>query len=100
MLDAVCIWIPHPVDLLALNSIPAARAARLVVVPMHLKALKIFCDVVYRRSFSRAADDNGISQSGASQVVHQLERRLGVKLVDRSNRPFTLTPEGEVYYDG
>ncbi len=67
---------------------------------MHLKALKIFCDVVYRRSFSRAADDNNISQSGASQLVHQLERRLGVKLVDRSKRPFTLTPEGEVYYDG
>ncbi len=67
---------------------------------MHLKALKIFCDVVYRRSFSRTADDNGISQSGASQVVHQLERRLGVKLVDRSKRPFTLTPEGEVYYEG
>ncbi len=67
---------------------------------MHLKALKIFCDVVYRRSFSRAADDNGISQSGASQVVHQLERRLGVKLVDRSKRPFTLTPEGEAYYEG
>lgn len=67
---------------------------------MHLKALKIFCDVVYRRSFSRAADDNGISQSGASQVVHQLERRLSVKLVDRSKRPFTLTPEGEVYYEG
>jgi DNA-binding transcriptional LysR family regulator len=67
---------------------------------MHLKALKIFCDVVYRRSFSRAADDNSISQSGASQLVHQLERRLGVKLVDRSKRPFTLTPEGEVYYDG
>ncbi len=67
---------------------------------MHLKALKIFCDVVYRRSFSRAADDNGISQSGASQVVHQLERRLGVKLVDRSKRPFSLTPEGEVYYEG
>ncbi len=67
---------------------------------MHLKSLKIFCDVVYRRSFSRAADDNGISQSGASQVVHQLERRLGVKLVDRSKRPFMLTPEGDVYYEG
>ena len=67
---------------------------------MHLKALKIFCDVVYRRSFSRAADENSISQSGASQVVHQLERRLGVKLIDRSKRPFMLTPEGEVYYDG
>jgi len=35
---------------------------------MNLKSLKIFCDIVTRRSFSRAAEDNGISQSGASQV--------------------------------
>ena len=67
---------------------------------MHLKSLKVFCDVVSRRSFSRAADENGISQSGASQVVHQLEERLDVKLIDRSKRPFVLTPEGQMYYDG
>jgi DNA-binding transcriptional LysR family regulator len=67
---------------------------------MHLKSLKVFCDVVGWRSFSRAADENGISQSGASQVVHQLEQRLGVKLIDRSKRPFVLTPEGETYYEG
>jgi DNA-binding transcriptional LysR family regulator len=67
---------------------------------MHLKSLKIFCDVVGWRSFSRAADENGISQSGASQVVNQLEKRLGVKLIDRSKRPFVLTPEGEAYYEG
>jgi len=67
---------------------------------MHIKGLKVFCDVVGWRSFSRAADENGISQSGASQVVHQLEQRLGVKLIDRSKRPFMLTPEGETYYEG
>ncbi len=67
---------------------------------MQLKSLKIFCDVVGWRSFSRAASENGISQSGASQVVNQLERRLGVKLIDRSKRPFVLTPEGEAYYEG
>jgi DNA-binding transcriptional LysR family regulator len=67
---------------------------------MQLKSLKVFCDVVGWRSFSRAADENGISQSGASQVVNQLERRLGVKLIDRSKRPFVLTPEGEAYYEG
>ncbi|HEX4130534.1 MAG TPA: LysR family transcriptional regulator [Pirellulales bacterium] len=67
---------------------------------VQLKALKIFCDVVRQRSFSRAADENDISQSGASQVVHQLEEGLGVKLIDRSKRPFVLTPEGEEYYDG
>jgi len=67
---------------------------------MHLKSLKVFCDVVHRKSFSKAADDNGISQSGASQVVHHLEEHLGVKLLDRSKRPFLLTSEGEVFYEG
>ena len=65
---------------------------------MHIKSLKIFCDVVSRRSFSQAAGENGITQSGASQVVHQLEQRLGVQLIDRSRRPFVLTPEGKLYY--
>ncbi|HIF32520.1 MAG: LysR family transcriptional regulator [Pirellulaceae bacterium] len=67
---------------------------------MHFKSLKVFCDVVDCRSFSRAADRNGLTQSGTSQIVHQLEERLSVKLIDRSTRPFELTPEGQVYYSG
>ncbi len=67
---------------------------------MHFKTLKIFCDVVRQQSFSRAARENGMSQSAASQLILQLEERLAVKLIDRSKRPFVLTPEGEVYYDG
>jgi DNA-binding transcriptional LysR family regulator len=67
---------------------------------VQLKALKVFCDVVQQRSFSRAADDNDISQSGASQLVQQLEDHLGVRLIDRSKRPFVLTPEGDIYYNG
>lgn len=67
---------------------------------MHVKSLKVFCDVVARRSFSKAASENGMSQPGASQIVHQLEDSLGLKLLDRSKRPFVLTPEGEVYYEG
>lgn len=67
---------------------------------VQLKALKVFCDIVRQRSFSRAAGENDISQSGASQLVQQLEEGLGVKLIDRSKRPFVLTPEGEIYYDG
>lgn len=67
---------------------------------MHLKSLKIFCDTVALHSFSKAADENGVSQSNASQVIHQLEDRLGLELIDRSTRPFRLTPAGEKYYDG
>jgi DNA-binding transcriptional LysR family regulator len=67
---------------------------------MQLESLKIFCDVVRWASFSRGAAENEISQSSASQAVHQLEVRLGVKLIDRSKRPLVLTPQGKVYYEG
>jgi DNA-binding transcriptional LysR family regulator len=67
---------------------------------MQLESIKIFCDVVRWASFSRGAAENQISQSSASQVVHQLELRLGVKLIDRSKRPWVLTPHGKVYYEG
>jgi DNA-binding transcriptional LysR family regulator len=67
---------------------------------MQFEALKIFCDVVRWASFSRGAAENGISQSSASQAVHQLELRMGVKLIDRSKRPLVLTPHGKIYYDG
>jgi DNA-binding transcriptional LysR family regulator len=67
---------------------------------MHFKSLKVFCDVVRQRSFSRAADENQISQSSASQLVQHIEEHLGVRLIDRSKRPFVLTSEGEVYYEG
>jgi DNA-binding transcriptional LysR family regulator len=67
---------------------------------MHLRFLKIFCDIVDLGSFSRAADANGVSQSNASQVVHTLEERMGVRLIDRSKRPFVLTPEGQRFHEG
>ncbi len=67
---------------------------------MQLEALKIFCDVVRWASFSRGAVENGISQSSASQAVHNLEERLGVKLIDRSKRPLVPTEHGRIYYEG
>ncbi len=67
---------------------------------MHLKSLKIFCDIVRLGSFSKAAELNGVSQPNVSQLVHQLEERLGVKLIDRSRRPFVVTPEGNHYHQG
>ena len=67
---------------------------------MQLEWLKIYCDVVRWASFSRGARENGISQSTASQAVHQIETRLGVKLIDRSVRPLVPTPQGKVFYEG
>jgi DNA-binding transcriptional LysR family regulator len=67
---------------------------------VQFEALKVFCDVARNQSFSRAADANRISQSAVSQIVNQLEKRLGVQLVDRSRRPLQLTHPGKTYYDG
>jgi DNA-binding transcriptional LysR family regulator len=67
---------------------------------MQFRNLKVFCDVVARHSFSKAAEENGMTQSGASQAVQQLEDYLQVQLLDRSKRPFVLTPEGRVFYAG
>ena len=65
-----------------------------------LEGLKILCDVVRLRSFSRGAKMNQVTQSAASQTISHIEKRLGVQLLDRSKRPFTLTPEGQIYYEG
>lgn len=67
---------------------------------MHVKILKVFCDVVNRNSFSQAAAENDMTQSGASQAVQHLEEHLQVQLIDRTKRPFVLTAEGTVFHAG
>jgi DNA-binding transcriptional LysR family regulator len=69
-------------------------------VPMQLKHLKVFCDVATTRSFSRAAALNGISQSAVTQVVQQLEKKLGAQLIDRSKRPFVVSRAGQICLQG
>jgi DNA-binding transcriptional LysR family regulator len=66
---------------------------------MHFETLKIFCDVVRHRSFSHGASVNHVSQSAASQAIHQLEKRLGTILIDRSKRPWSLTFDGHYFFD-
>ena len=63
-------------------------------------ALKVFCDVARCRSISQAAADNDLSQPAASLIVRQLEKRLGVQLVNRLKRPLQLTALGQLYYEG
>ncbi len=62
-----------------------------------MQTLRLFCDVARHQSFSRAAAENGITQSAASQRIGQLERKLRVTLIDRSIRPLALTPAGEIF---
>ncbi len=66
---------------------------------MHLDSLKLYCDVVRLRSFSRGAAAHGISQSAASQSVQQLEGELDLPLLDRSRRPLEPTTEGRAFFE-
>lgn len=63
-----------------------------------LKQIKYFQAVVRLNSFTKAAEECYISQSAISQQVKMLERELGVTLLKRENRRFSLTPAGEYFY--
>lgn len=65
---------------------------------MQVETLRLYCDIVRLRSFSRGAEQSFVSQSAASQAVQQLERDVGVALIDRTKRPFVVTPEGQTFY--
>ncbi|ASP17284.1 LysR substrate binding domain protein [Neisseria sp. oral taxon 020 str. F0370] len=63
-----------------------------------LLSLRVFCEVVRQRSFTRAADKLGISTAMASKHVSHLERHVRAKLLQRSSRSLNLTEAGEDYY--
>lgn len=68
---------------------------------MHIESLKVFCDLIDTRSFSKAAAKNFISQSAVSQQIRALEDRFNKKLVERS-RGGTMSPTtaGMTFYQG
>lgn len=63
-----------------------------------LDAMRLFARVVDRRSFTQAANDLEIPRSTATQVIHQLEERLGTRLLQRTTRTVRPTLDGEAYY--
>ena len=63
-----------------------------------LLSLRVFCEVVQQRSFTRAAEKLGISTAMASKHVSHLERHVRAKLLQRSSRSLNLTEAGEAYY--
>lgn len=63
-----------------------------------LDAMRVFVRVVERSSFVRAAEDLGLPASTTSEAVKQLERRLGVRLLERTTRQVRTTADGESYY--
>ena len=66
---------------------------------MHVENFKIFSDLVDSESFSRAAKQNGITQSAVSQQLRAMEKHFNILIIDRSQKQFRLTHEGNKLYD-
>lgn len=65
---------------------------------MLFKQLKYFTEVIKCGSFTEAAEKCFISQSAISQQIRALEESLGIELIKRKNRKFSMTPAGEYFY--
>ena len=65
---------------------------------MQIESLKMFCDLAETKSFTKAAQINGVTQSAVSQQISSLETKFAAALIERSKKKFTLTKEGETLY--
>jgi LysR family transcriptional regulator, transcriptional activator for dmlA len=59
--------------------------------------LNLFALVARNRNLAAAARELGVTPPAVSKRLAQLERRLGVRLMNRTTRRLSLTPEGELY---
>jgi len=66
---------------------------------MQIENFKIFADLVETKSFSKAAKLNGITQSAVSQQARAMERNFKTLMIDRSQKQFNLTREGQRIYE-
>ena len=66
---------------------------------MQIENLKIFADLVETKSFSKSAKLNNLTQSAVSQQARAMERHFKVLLIDRSQKQFQLTREGQRVYE-
>lgn len=62
-----------------------------------VQAMQVFLRVVESRSFVRAAETLGLPASSVTGIIKRLERHLQTRLLNRSTRHLSLTPEGERY---
>jgi DNA-binding transcriptional LysR family regulator len=61
-------------------------------------AMRLFTRIVELKSFSKAAEDLMLPPATATHAIKQLEARLGVRLLHRTTRQVSPTPDGEAYY--
>ncbi|WP_434777636.1 LysR family transcriptional regulator [Neisseria sp. Ec49-e6-T10] len=66
---------------------------------MEIKALRYFIEVVKQNSFTRSAEQLFVTQSTVSKMIKHLEEELGVTLLVRKGKVFTLTDAGKVVFE-
>jgi DNA-binding transcriptional LysR family regulator len=66
---------------------------------INLDQMRVFARVVQTGSFTRAAEALDTQKSHVSRVIAQLERELGVKLIDRTTRTQALTEFGREFHE-
>lgn len=64
-----------------------------------LQAMHVYCRVVEVHSFSKAAESLEMPPSTVTRIIKELEAFLGVRLLQRTTRHISLTPDGSLYYD-
>ena len=65
---------------------------------MDFKQIEAFVNVVRYRSFSKAADASFFTQPTISTHIQNLEKELGVKLLNRKSRSVEMSPQGTVFF--
>lgn len=63
----------------------------------HIQDMAIFAMLVKNGSYTRTASELGITKSRISQRISELEETLGLRLLNRTTRKFSLTSAGEAY---
>lgn len=66
---------------------------------MDTREIAIFLKIVETNSFTAAADAMYISRSVATYTIKKMETELAFKLLERSSREVSLTPQGKLFYE-
>jgi DNA-binding transcriptional LysR family regulator len=67
--------------------------------PLDLESVQVFVFVAYFKSFTRAAEAMGSTQSAVSLKLKRLEERLGRRLIERTPRKVRISADGELFLD-
>ncbi len=62
-------------------------------------AMRLFTRIVELGSFTKAADDLQLPRATVTHALQQLEKRLGARLLNRTTRSVSPTPDGAAYYE-